>query len=392
MRLEKILSICTGCGACVNACPVHAITIREDENGFLKPVIDPVVCNDCGLCEKKCPLISPPFLIPPGSRPPRAYAAYNEDDAIRMQSSSGGIFDALAREILTAKGVVFGAAFDEELSVAQKAISCPEELPRLRFSKYVQSHTRDTFREVRDLLKAGRKILYTGTPCMIGGLLNFLGARHKDLFLCSVICDSVSSRKAWRLYLRYKEDQRKRKIREVCFRDKRFGWGVPAMSFAFEGLPGELSRRDWFRDGFSRHLFLNGAYLNCHFRGISQLADITLGDLWGIEEICPDLASEKKGVSVVLVNNSHGQELFDSCKERLWSRDISLEAVLCHQPSLTSSPAADTRREFLLEDLDKLPMHRIIRKYPFRDGLLLRAVKKIGRIAKKIVKRALRKD
>ncbi|MBV5337711.1 MAG: 4Fe-4S binding protein, partial [Deltaproteobacteria bacterium] len=146
-------TICTGCGACFNVCPVEAISMCPDDEGFLQPVIDQHRCTKCGLCEKHCPVLHPPQIDQ--MLEPEVYAVWHKDKNTRRESSSGGAFSALAENVIDAGGVVFGAAYDGQMHVRHISVSTREELPNLRGSKYVQSATGETFREVRSFLKSG---------------------------------------------------------------------------------------------------------------------------------------------------------------------------------------------------------------------------------------------
>lgn len=363
MPLDKIIEICTGCGACANLCPHHAITICENKNGFLRPVVDLLLCTNCGLCEKKCPLISKVPFDDSQIAQPAVYVAYNFDEKIRSQSSSGGIFDILAREILGQGGIVFGAAFDDDFSVSQTGINRTEQLEPLRFSKYVQSHTKTTFSEVKDHLAAGRKVLYAGTPCMIAGLLAFLGKKNDKLFTCSFICGSVPSRKVWRMYTEYREKKAGGKLQSVCFRDKRCGWSQYIIIMRFLGRPDYVSGQDWFMVSFFRKLIQNDCCISCQFRGVNQFADIMLADFWGIEEYRPELAADKKGVSAVLVHTAQGQELFRQCSDRMYIEDAPLDLIVRRNSCLVSSLQPHKDRLVFFEDLSRLPMQKIVRKH-----------------------------
>ena len=386
MPLEKIIEICSGCGACAQACSQAAIDIRENADGFLRPHIDPARCTDCGVCEKICPLITQVPFDEQQFAAPKVYAAYNLDEPIRMQSSSGGIFDLLARSVLKDGGVVFGAAFEEDFSVSQKGVGSEELLNSLRYSKYVQSHTKTTFTEVKEHLKSGRKVLYVGTPCMIGGLISFLGRRDSNLITCSFICGSVSSRKVWRLYKSFREEQSDGELKSVCFRDKRQGWMFPSVVMKFSRGRAYVSAKDWFLFGFYNKQFVNPACLKCGYRGTKQLADLMLADFWGIEEIRPELVEDQKGISLVLVNTGRGAALFDRCKARMYYEEAPLDLVVRRNGGLTHSAVSHKNREALLNDLDRVPMRKIIKKYRTTKNLFERASGKVGRMLANLLK------
>ena len=124
---------CCGCGACANKCPVKAISMRENEEGFLAPAIDENLCTDCGLCAKACPALNVRYE---NTTEPECYAAMAEDE-IRMKSSSGGIFSLLAEHIIDKGGYICGAAFNKDWSVSHIIIDNKQDLAKLRGSKSV---------------------------------------------------------------------------------------------------------------------------------------------------------------------------------------------------------------------------------------------------------------
>ena len=162
---------CTGCTACASVCPRGCIAMEADENGFLYPVIDTERCVDCGLCEKSCPVISP-LKMPENE--PLAYAAYTQDEAVRTESSSGGVFTELAKVVLAEKGAVFGATYNQQFEVVHICVENEDGLHRLRGAKYAQSNLQGVFSEAKRRLDLGQKVLFSGTPCQVGGLKAYL--------------------------------------------------------------------------------------------------------------------------------------------------------------------------------------------------------------------------
>ena len=193
-------SKCSGCHACYNICPKNAINMQVDENGFKIPIVDKSKCVNCGMCDRACPIINKNII----DNEPKVYVCYNKNENIRYKSSSGGIFTLIAREILQRKGIVFGAAFNEDFSVSHMYIDDIEKLDMLRRSKYVQSSINDTYRQAKEFLEAGRFVLFTGTPCQIEGLLAYLGKQYNKLYTQDIVCHGVPSQKVWRKYLDYR--------------------------------------------------------------------------------------------------------------------------------------------------------------------------------------------
>ena len=196
---------CTGCYACSSICPVAAITMEVDNEGFWYPVVNHSKCTRCGLCTKACPIIE---TAPHGSlneSEPEAYAAYYTDDQVRLQSSSGGLFTLLAETVISSGGVVFGARFDEDFNVIHDCVEKIEHLYELRGSKYVQSRIGNTFKQVRGFLECDRLVMFTGTPCQISGLKHYLGRDYDNLICQDIICHGVPSPKVWAKYISYRK-------------------------------------------------------------------------------------------------------------------------------------------------------------------------------------------
>lgn len=305
---------CCGCNACVQKCPKQCIVMREDVEGFLYPVVDQSECVGCGLCEKACPILN----AKAEHQEVTAYAAFANDDNIRMKSSSGGLFTLFARQILSDNGIVFGAAFDQNFMVHHIAIETEEELIKLQGSKYLQSRIENTYQEAERYLKFGRKVLYTGMACQIAGLKKFLGKEYELLYTVDVLCHGVPSPKVWRRYLDYQEKCHGGAVTRTFFRQKDFGWKTYALKLQFNNLSAyeQIFSRDLFMQMFLSNICLRPSCHACKFKGLDRPSDITIGDSWGIENYMPEM-DDDKGTSVVLVHSLNGQKLFANCKTRL---------------------------------------------------------------------------
>ena len=225
---------CCGCSACVQKCPKQCISLKEDCEGFLYPIVDKDICIDCGLCEKVCPIL----YQGEERKPLKVFAAKNHDEEIRKQSSSGGIFTLLAEKIINEGGVVFGAKFDENWDVKHDYTETIEGLAAFRGSKYVQSRIEDNYRKAETFLKQGRKVLFSGTPCQIAGLKRFFRKEYENLLTVDFICHGVPSPGVWRRYLqetvarmcdknRVSTDPisiKNARVESISFRDKSHGW------------------------------------------------------------------------------------------------------------------------------------------------------------------------
>lgn len=212
--------MCTGCSACYSACGFGAITMCVDREGFLRPMVDSSKCKSCGKCSRICPVINPKVEQ---SGHPRAFAAYNLNEEDRLTSSSGGIFKLLAEYILRKGGAVFGAAFDQNYQVHHICVESLDLLYKLQGAKYVQSSIDDTYSHAKNILKGGRLVLFSGTPCQIEGLLSYLGKNYLNLFTQDIICHGVPSPFGWKKYLEYQQKDFGKDVEVITFRKKKLG-------------------------------------------------------------------------------------------------------------------------------------------------------------------------
>lgn len=307
---------CFGCGACFNICPVNAIEMKENEKGFLTPVIDKERCINCSLCDTVCPYLNRKSL----ENKEHEIYAMTAGEEVRNYSSSGGAFSVIAEYIIENGGVVCGAAYSENYdSVKHIIISDKKDLYRLRGSKYVQSETGNVYKKIKELLQNGKRVFFTGCPCQVDGLKNYLKekAESSNLFTMDIICHGVPSPKAYRKYL--VQIANGKNIKKVDFREKSFwGWGT-ATSVVFDD--DSVYRNDCYKDEYWK-AFLNALstrevcseclYANPYYRN----SDITVGDFWGINELSPEI-DYKKGVSLLMINSEKGKDLIFKLRDKM---------------------------------------------------------------------------
>lgn len=344
---------CTGCGACASGCPKDAITMTRGKDGFSYPVIDPDKCVHCGHCTAICPLLHQREQSPM----PAAFAAWNRDDQIRKDSTSGGVFTALAEYVLEGGGVVFGAAMDGKQHLRHVACFRKEDLWRLRGAKYVQSDLGDTFREIKLILKT-RPVLFSGTPCQVDGLYRYLGCRPENLTTCDLVCHGVPSPGVWEDMARSIEKRKGKGLQAVRFRNKVTGWKDSHFTTVYDD--GTVDTAPLFSTeygrAFGRALFLRPSCHGCAYTNLNRPGDFTLGDFWGLkDDELPE--QQKKGVSLLLVNTAHGSHIFD--KLPLSRQVFPVERAVAGNPRLASPiQAAIDRTDFFsayaLEPFDQV--------------------------------------
>lgn len=378
IKIEKKMD-CSGCHACYNVCPKNAINMLEDEKEFKYPVINKEQCINCNLCEKVCPIINKKHIV----NSPKIYVCYNKDEKVREKSSSGGIFTLIAREILQRKGVVFGAAFNKDFSVSHMYIEDIEKLDMLRRSKYVQSSINDTYRQAKEFLEAGRFVLFTGTPCQIEGLLAYLGKQYDKLYTQDIVCHGVPSQKVWRKYLNYRAKIDNERPVGINFRDKKQeGWHRFSLSFKYKNFEyAKNQTNDLFMKAFLRNICLRDSCYECSFRKEHRLSDITLADCWGINNINPSM-DDNKGTSLILINSSKGEELYNNILEDIESYETTMEKAIESNPSIIQSPEINLNREKFFYDIDNMEFDKVVNKNIPQVSLLRKCIRKIKTLLK----------
>lgn len=363
---------CTGCGACVCVCPVGCIQMVENKEGFFYPVIDHTQCIGCKKCYKVCP------NEPEDDEDVVAVlAGYSHNRDIRLTSSSGGVFTHLAEEVLKRNGVVFGVAMQKSQAVVC-AVENIEEIPKLRGSKYVQSRVGNAYGQVEKYLKEGRLVLFSGTPCQIAGLYRVLKKEYMRLITVDFVCHGISSPQVLEKYL--KEWGNGKRISEIVFRDKTEGWNKFSMKLKWEDhtVSRESMEEDLYLQSFLKNLNLRSSCFSCKFRKIHRRSDITLGDLWGANEVVNGW-TEDLGYSLILIQSKKGKELLESIKEKIVAVPVELSQVMLHNASLTTSPWDEYSRDLFFKNLKKYDLQRCISKAE-TNGIKKKAGRKIWKI------------
>lgn len=375
---------CCGCTACVSACPKNCISMSADREGFLYPVVDSVKCIDCGLCEKVCPVLRPVTNEPA----PLVYAAINNDEAVRMHSSSGGIFTLIAEYVLARDGVVFGACFDSDWNVIHDYTETKEGLARFRGSKYVQSNVGNSFTQVKTFLDSGREVLFSGTPCQVAGLKNYLRKPYSNLLTVDLVCHGVPSPEVWRKYLQ--ETIRKAYgiknnkaavnpgdyISDISFRAKDKGWIKYNIKIIFRDGKVEIMPfyENPYMNVFLSDLSLRPSCYACPAKLHNMQSDITLADFWGGNRINPDI-DDDKGCGLILI---HSKEKFDF----LFSADCKLlqqqlVSVVKYNPSILSAVNEPVNRKFFWTVYRKKDLYTSY-MFTVSNSIIIRIIRKIS--------------
>lgn len=387
-QLCDVLS-CNGCAACAGICPKKCIDMVPDPEGFLRPVVDRTACAGCGLCQKVCPVLHPPVAP---DREPELLAAVGLDDDDRMQASSGGVFILLARYVLERQGVVFGAAFQPDFSVAHDYAESEPEVYRFCGSKYLQSRIGDSYQKARAFLEQGRHVLFTGTPCQIIGLKSFLGKDYDKLISMDIICHGVPSPAVWQRYVQARtEKDGAGPPDHITFRSKSKSWSRYEIVFRYEGKEYRVQYgNDPYMRGFLRDLYLRPSCHQCIAKGTRRVSDITLADLWGAEKLCPELYDDK-GTSLVMLHSEKGKEVWDDIRHKLRCAPVGTEAIAHNSAAIRSVEPHPNRDLFFQqlgdrEDLSALILELTCDPVPAPPSLYRRIRGKLGRILRSCFK------
>lgn len=344
---------CCGCSACASICPKHCITMQADNEGFLYPIVNEVDCIDCGLCEKVCHELYP-FEE---RKPQKVYAAINNDEEIRLKSSSGGIFYLLAEKTIAEGGVVFGARFDEQWQVVIDYAETKEGVKVFMGSKYVQARMATAYADAKSFLTEGRKVLFSGTPCQITGLHHFLRKPYDNLLTVDFICHGTPSPKVWSRYLDEVVTAGRKAINDMQFRNKQNGWKRCNFIISYDKDEQSLSlcnyhQKNHYMRAFLQNIILRPSCHSCQAKQGRSHSDVTLADFWGINVEIPEM-DDNKGTSLVLVNTEKGQKALNLNKVTYKETTIH-KALFRHNTAYRISVSAHPKRSEFFNRLDEI--------------------------------------
>ena len=364
---------CMGCYACSNICPQNCISMENDKEGFWYPKVDLDKCIKCKKCVNVCPIINKTTI----ENEPLAYACFNKNEDIRMESSSGGIFSLVAEQIILNNGVVFGVGFDKDFNVVHSYVENKEDLNKFRGSKYVQSKIGDTYKQVKNFLEEGIEVLFTGTPCQISGLKSYLGKDYNNLFCMDNICHGVPSPKVWEKYVDFREKKSVSTTQRIAFRRKDEGWKRFSVSLLFKNDTEyrENVSNDLFMRAFLKDVCLRPSCYACEFKTLHRESDITMADFWGVQNILPEM-DDDKGTSLIFVNSDNGQSMFEKIEDTMLYKEVYINEAVKYNSAAIKSVECNPNRENFFADLDNTEFDKLVKKY-CTDKLDVRIKRKI---------------
>lgn len=330
---------CCGCGACLDACGQGAIRMAADREGFLYPQIDSALCINCGRCQEVCPMTKPREKT---AAPRQFFGAQAKSEAVRYASSSGGLFPVLAEYVFQRQGVVYGAAYGENMRVVHREVSCREELDAVKRTKYVQSGLEGIYRTIEARLQEGRWALFCGTPCQAEGLRRYLKRPYPKLILADLVCYGVPSPGIWGDYVTYLEKKHGGHMTDFSFRDKRQRDSGHTRAYV---IGGQEHSGSLYEDEYCGMYFANRTLRpSCHacpFCTVDRGSDFTIGDFWGIEKVRPEF-DDGMGTSLVILHTEKAREIWCAVRDELSWFACGEEDVL--QPRLSCPTRAPKSR------------------------------------------------
>ena len=346
------LDKCSGCAACAAVCPQNCISMIPDHEGFRYPKVDTQKCVECRLCQRSCPILTKVEVFSGTT----ALAAKNNDTQVRQDSSSGGVFTALAEAILKQGGAVCAARYDADHSIVHSIAENQEALSAFRGAKYAQSRAEHCFKPIQAMLQQGKPVLFVGTPCQCAGLKAFLKEDYKQLLTVDMVCHGVPSPMVWQKYLqeRSEMDANGVAVDAVNLRSKESGWSHYGYSVKIAYKNGSLycvpQGEDPFMQGFVRNLYLRPSCADCAFKGLQRCSDLTLGDFWGIWDLMPEF-DDDRGVSLLLFHTEKGRKMWEEVCGGFDVCNVQLHDTVKQNPSVLISSAPHPLRQAFFESI-----------------------------------------
>ncbi len=385
--IENLTDKCTGCLVCVDSCPIGCISKTVARDGFIYTVIDEQKCISCGKCYSVCPIENEKKH----EDERHLYAAYAKDKNVRNGGSSGGIFKLSALYFLKKGYFVCGAAF-EGTRLVHRIIKSESELDALLKSKYVQSDAEGIYREVYELLKNGEKVFFCSTPCQVSALKNFIGDKYSEnLFTADIICHGVPSQKVFDDYIKTLEEKHDGKLYDFSFRvkDNKYnhahGYSYTVLKSGKEKKFNGIYTNSSFYNAFKKYLIFRDSCYDCRYATLERVSDITLADFWGIEKY--DFKGDvDRGVSMVITNTEHGEEIFAQIKDQCEYKEFPIEYGIESNFCLTHSTNKPEKRDAIIKEIAENG-YKLAAKKHFTEGVVAKAYWSIPKCVRKLIRK-----
>lgn len=336
--------------------------MKQDEEGFLYPVLDESNCIKCGLCFDVCVYkgnINYDNIL----ETPVVYGAKHINEQIRMSSTSGGAFTAISDYVLKNNGVIFGVCLDENMKVVHKCAKTKEERDKFKGSKYVQSDINEVYDSA--LNNVDRLTLITGTPCQMAAVKNYMKIKNfntDNIVFCDIVCHGVNSPLIWQEHVKFIEKKHDSKLVKYKFRDKELGWHRHEERMMFENgdmeFDSNLSKQ--YKRLFYSHNILRPSCHNCKFTSLKRVSDFTIADFWGIEKV-NSVFDDNKGVSLIFLNTNKAKNIFKNIEKDLVLFESN--TLDCIQPQLKQSSSISLVKPEFWSDFKVYGYEFVLKKY-----------------------------
>lgn len=390
---------CCGCTACANVCPVSAIHMKPDEEGFLYPIVNTELCVHCGICHRACPIENKPQR---SQDTLTSWVLRTKSKNILEGSTSGGFVSPLFEWVLEQKGVICAATYDKNFQIVHTFVhwnsdSIPESMAKIRGSKYVQSYLGNCYASIRNYLTQGRMVCFVGTTCQVNGLKAFLGNEYDNLICIDLVCHGTPSPKLWGKYLDYQRTTNG-EIGAISFRHKTYGYHSGTMRIQF--LNGKTyfgsSRVDLMLKSFFSEISSRPICYRCPFKELNRCSDFTIYDCWHASQLVPGLKDDDQGYTNVIVQSPKGSSILEQIQEDYECYPVETDqAVKLDGVMVLHSATPHRKRDEFYKELDTTPLVDHIQKFipiTMKDRLIERSKHMIYRLGiyaylKRVLKR-----
>ena len=346
--------LCTGCMACVNACPKKCINIEQDSMGNLFPVIDYSKCVECKKCEKSCPInnnISTNF-------PNKAYAAWSLDQQDRKTSTSGGAASVFYQQAISDNMYICGVEYDNDFHVKHTISRDIESILKFKQSKYVYSEVDNIYELVKEKLDNGEDVLFISLPCKVAGLLGFLNKKYDNLITIDIVCHGTPSYKILDDHIKFVD--KKRIGKNLRFRDdNQMLFDVSSKS---KTVYRKYGKEDTYMAAFLEGLDYRESCYNCQFANPERISDITISDFWGLGSEIPFEHEYSGAISALLINTQKGMDFFEKSKHRFFYEERLVEEAIKGNAQLNSPTKHHLKRNLFEEMYKSVGFEKAVKK------------------------------
>lgn len=373
---------CTGCMLCAYMCPRGCIASCSDNDGFIYPRVNQEECVDCGICQTVCDSFKK-------HERRTIHSGYIALGNHHVNSTSGGIFFELAKEIISGNGYVAGCIIDENFKVRHILTNKLEDVKKMRGSKYVQSNIENIFGDVKELISNGNIVLFSGTPCQCAAIIELLGGHPSNLYLIDLVCHGVPSPLAWETHIKKKCNNYNIVPKNIYFREKN-KYEKTMYNLVLDSSKHSISisgNKDPYMWQFIKENSYRESCYQCEYSNENRLGDITIGDCasWKFYmDFYPYFAT-----SSVFVNSEKGEILWEKCinNKSIAYQELECSREIMMNQALHKAPVRTKLRDEFYNDFYSLSEYDINKKYTEKEKL---GIKKIKKVIKRIIPAKMR--